>query len=329
MIRKSRLGVDAILPGNTPSQMWADDELIELMNEARDEIDAVLRISRKNYLLQTVEYGDSAFTRAGVTYDPSVSLLIAAADSSFELPPDYAEISKLQCVDNTTVRFTPGEYNSQYWIDLEQDSKALDGTFTPGSGIEQLYNYDVIGERTLAFVPPAGTSMQLKLDYFPIKRQLAYTIDGTLSLAMGATTGVITGGQLVTQGIFSRASGQAAELIIGVTDLADTKIRLDREYPILDSITDDAHFTLVQAWTGATVQHSPFMIAMAPTTPLPVHRAIATLCSAKMLKKVSVDLSDRYSAAAKMSFLESIKPATTQRQSQESRQTDACEELGT
>lgn len=98
IIRKSRLGCDAILPGNTPSTLWHDDELVELVGEAKDMIDGELRLARKNFDLQLLTTDSAAFTRGGITYTPSTALAPAAGTVRVTLPPDFAEISRYRYV---------------------------------------------------------------------------------------------------------------------------------------------------------------------------------------------------------------------------------------
>lgn len=325
IVRKARLGCDAILPGNAPSTLWHDDELIELANEARDEIDALLRLGRRGYGMQTVQQSDAAFTRAGITYTPATALQLSTGQVSSFLPPDFAEIARILCTDNTTIRFLPGEYASPYWIELEQGAREIDGSFSDsGLGYQTIF-YDLIGDRTLAFTPPIPAAMKLKVDYFPIKRLLVYSTTGTVNVTNGLTSGTVTSGTLLSDGLYTASASQAAELIAPATSpvtLGDVNVRLDREYPIVASIASNTAFTLEQPWAGTTLVNQPFLMAMAPTGPAPVHRTIAALMSAKMLRKVSAELAGQYATGVKMAFAESIRPSTNVRQSQDSRETD-------
>lgn len=323
IIRKARLSCDAILPGNTPSKMWADDELVELVNEAQDRLDASLRLQRKGYGLQTVKYGDTAFTRNGITYTPSTSLLIAAGAVSTTLPPDFAEISRIICLDNSTVRFVPGEFNSPYWIDMDQSARSTDGTVINALGLtSQTVYYDITGQRTLQVTPPMPASAQLQVDYYPIKQMIVYSTQGTLSIAHNATAVTIEGGTLVQDGIFTSTSGQQAELLATIVGLADKNVRLDRRYPLISSIDDDAHLTLVQPWPGVSLTDVAFTVAMTPTAPEPMHRTVGQLTAALMFRKISSDLAVKLSTEILSAFEATIKPSTVVRQSQDSVQTD-------
>lgn len=303
--------------------MWADDELVDLVNEAQDRLDASLRLARKNYGLQSTKYGDSPFTRNGITYTPSTSLLMAVGQTSTLLPPDFAEISRIMCLDNTTVRFVPAEYNSPYWIDMDQSARSTDGTIVQNLGITaQTIYYDITGQRTLQFTPPFPGTAQLQVDYFPVKQLLGYSQTGTLTLAYNSTSGILHGGTLVQDGIFTATSDQSAELLVGVTGLADKSVRLDRRYPLIASIEDDAHFTLQQPWIGNSVDKVPYVVAMGPTSPEPVQRTLGQLTAALMFRKISPDLAVKLSGEVIAAYNSGVKPAVTQRQSQDSRQTD-------
>ena len=328
IVRKARLNCDSILPGNTPSSLWFTDELVDLVAEANDEINASLRLLRKNFGMQTVAYGDAAFTRAGVTYNPTTALSVASGATTLTLPPDFSAITRILCTNDTTVRWVPAEYGSQYWIDMEQGARNTDGTFSSNATAGQAMFYDVIGRRTLAFTPPSPGTLQLKIDYDPIKRPLRYSNTGTVRLTRGSTSGTISGGTLVSDGVFSDASGQSAEIISGTNSLDSSAIRVDYDYPLVSSISDDSNFVLVQAWVGADITAGQYMIAMVPTAPDDVHRWLASLVATLMLRKVSPDLSDRFATGVKSRFMEIFKPATASRQTQESRVTDDNTVLG-
>lgn len=329
IIRKSRLGCDAILPGNTPSRLWQDDELVDLVNEAADELNLQLRMAKKNYGMQTVKYGDTAFTRAGVTYTPSTELQLAAGASSFQLPPDFAEVTRILCLDTTSVRFVHAEFNSQYWIDMEQSARNDDGTFSSSnSTVGQTMYYDITGERTCAITPPTPGTMQLSIDYVPVKRSLVYSNAGTVTLTQGSASVVGLATSWMSDGIYTELSSQRSELIAGFNDLGNASLRLDREYPRVESIADDGHLTLTQPWPSVTVTGSKFIVAMVPTAPADYHRWLASHVSAFMLRKVSPDLSTKYAADNMKRFTDTVQPSSKSRQSQESKVTDDNELMG-
>jgi hypothetical protein len=283
----------------------------------------------KKWGVQTLSTSSPAFTREGETYTPSTALVMAAGSTTLSLPPDIGEIVRLLCTSDTTTRFIPAQFESQYWVDMEQGAKNQDGTFVLGIGASgQSFYYDTIAERTLAITPPAPVAFSLAIDYTPMKRPLYYSNAGTISITQGATGIVGVGTTWLTDGIFTGASNQRAELLSGLNTLDATGVRLDRDYPVVASITSDTVATLQLPWAPTTVAAGSFILAMVPTLPRVYHRWIARLTSVYMLTKVNPDLSDRYAKQVKESFSAGIAPTANRRQIQDSPITDAESLMG-
>jgi hypothetical protein len=329
IIRKARLGCDAILPGGQASSLWQDDELVDLTDEANEYLELALRLKMKKWGVQTLLATSPAFTREGETYSPAANLVVPSGSTTVLLPPDLGEIVRILCTSDTTARFVPAQFESQYWIEMSQGSLNQDGTFTAGADTTgQTYYYDVIAERTLALTPPTPVGLTISLDYTPMKQPLFYSNTGTISITQG--TNVITGvgTTWLTDGIFTGTSNQKAELIVGVSTLGDNTIRLDRNFPVVASITSDTSATLQLNWAPANVVTQPYIMAMTPTLPRVYHRWIARMLAVLMLSKINPDLSDRYSKQVMERFAGSIAPTANRRQIQESPVTDAESLMG-
>jgi len=283
----------------------------------------------KKWGIQTLTSTSSAFTREGETYTPSTSLVTTSGQTTLSLPPDLGEIVRILCTSDTSVRFAPAQFESQYWIDLEQGARNTDGTFPAGTSSQGFtYHYDVIAERTLAITPPLVADLDLSIDYTPMKRPLYYTNTGTVTIAQSGTTIIGTGTAFVTDGVFAANAGQRAEIITGLSTLASTSLRLDRDYPTVATITSDTAATLNVAWTPATVTDSTFIIAMAPMAPRVYHRWIARLAAVYMLSKVNPELSDKYARQVMEKLSNTVAPTANRRQIQESPITDAEASFG-
>jgi hypothetical protein len=329
IIRKARLGCDAILPGGQTSSLWQDDELVDLADEATEELELRLRLKMKKWGVQTLTSTSPAFTREGETYTPSANLVVPSGSTSLLLPPDLGEIVRILCTSDTTARFVPASFESQYWIEMTQGSLNQDGTFTAGADTTgQTYYYDIIAERTLAITPPTPVGLSLSLDYTPMKQPLFYSNAGTVSIVQGQTVINGTGTTWLTDGIFAAGDKQRAELISGVSTLGDNTVRLDRNFPAVASITSNTLATLQLPWAPATLTNSSFILAMVPTLPRVYHRWIARLTAVLMLSKINPDLSDRYAKQVMERFVSSIAPTANRRQIQESPVTDAESLMG-
>lgn len=329
VVRKALLGCDAILPGSTASALWASDELLDLATQANDDLNLRLRLIRKKYGLVTLDTTSSAFTRDGETYTPSSSLAPASGATSLSLPPDFGEIAKILCTNVTTVRFKRAEFESQYWVENEQAALEEDGTFlSAGTSRGRTYFFDVTDARTLVWTPPLDQSLNLSLSYVPMKRPLYYSNTGTIDVQNGSLIVRGTGTQWMSDGVYAEDSGHACELIVGISSLTSSSIRLDRDYPRVARLGSDLQLELVRAYPNATATGQSFILAMVPTLPRVYHRWIAELMSAFMLRKVNPDLADKYAGMVMKRFDDVIRPTASVRQSQESNVTDDDEAFG-
>src|SRR5216684_8776103 len=265
LVRKARLGVDAILPGGTVSSQWADEEGVDIVNAAYEEVLRRFRLARQKWGMVTLRQDDAAFTRDGETYTPSTSLKLVSSTNHttfLTLPPDFAEMVRILCLDNRTVRFLPAEYESYHWIDYEQRAFDLSGNSLLLSTPDGLvFHYDIVGSRTLALNPPTSGTFNLQIDYIPLKRPLYYSTAGTVSQAGTALTGVST--KWVTDNIFTEDTSNAAELVTvsGTSSLQNIGIRLDKDYPRIASIQSDTAATMVQSASVASINA---LVVMAP-----------------------------------------------------------------
>jgi len=328
-VRKSRLGVDAILPGGTVSSQWADEEAVDIINASYEEILRRYRLARQKWGMVTLRQDDPAFTREGETYTPSTSLKVVSTTNHttfLTLPPDFAEMVRILCLDNRTVRFLPAEYESYHWIDYEQRAFDLSGNSLLLSTPDGLvFHYDIVGAKTLALNPPTSGTFNLQLDYIPLKRPLYYSTAGTVVQAGTALTG--TGTTWVIDNIFTEDTSNSAELITvsGTSNLQNTGIRLDKDYPRIASITSD---TAAVMKVAATVASTNAIVSMAPILPRDVHKWISDYASALMLKKINPELADKYAAEVLARMDITIRPTAGRRQGQESKVSEDAEEFG-
>jgi len=329
ILRKARLGCDAILPGGTASSLWATDELIDLTTQANDELNMRLRLVRKKWGLVTLNIDSADIVRDGETYVPSDELATLAGATEVRLPPDFAEMSKILCTNLTSMRFQPAEFESQYWVEAEQGSREEDGTFlNSGTGFGATYFYDLVAERTLALTPPLADALDLSISYVPMKRPLYYSTTGTISVTNGSVVVNGDGTTWSSDNVFAEDDHQGCELIVGISSLSSTSVRLDKDYPRVARIGSNAQLELVSAYPGVTATAQTFIVAMVPTLPRVYHRWIAELTSAFMLRKVNPELADKYAISLLGRFDTTIQPTAGARQSQESLVTDDDESFG-
>jgi hypothetical protein len=329
IMRRARQGVDAILPGGYASGQWTDEEVNDLVNEAYEGMLREFRITHKKWGLVTLNTSSASFTRDGETYDPATSLVLGSSSTLISLPPDFAELVRVLCTNNRSTRFQPAGIEMDHWIDIEQAGYD-DNTQLPlaGDPAGLVFYYDILGNRTLKVTPPTFTNFNLAIDYIPMFRPLTYSKVGTVSITNGATaiTGVST--TFVTDNVFSAASNQAAEIIIGTANEQSNIISVVRDYPTVASITSDTAATLNTAWGPASVSSVPFILAMVPVLPREYHRWLSRLTSSLMLSKVNPDTAEKYFGKFMTQFREQINPAIRRRTSQSSQIVEDADEFG-
>lgn len=353
LVRKARLGVDGIFPSGQVSSLWKEDEMVDLVDQSNNDINTKLRLAGKKWMVQSmgaitpplgtatgagIDVVTTPITRDGETYDPTTNLALQAGQTRALLPPDFGEMVKIETINQTTSRWVKGDYESEYWTDLEQNARNTDGSFvTINSAFGQTMYYDILDRRTLATCPPVPATMQIQIDYIPMKRPLRYSTPGssgsgigTVTLTNGSTAVVGNGTTWITDNIYTEASNQFAELVwfpVGTAIPAanagalSVAVRLDFDYPRVQSLQSDTLATLVSPWTLATGNY-PAIMAMAPTTPRIYHQWIAELTTTFMLRKVNPDVSDKYAQAVLGRFDTIIRPSAGRRSGQTSTITD-------
>jgi len=327
-MRKSRQGVDAILPGGYASAQWSDEEMVDLINEAYGGLQREFRLVRKKWGLVTLNTSSSAFTREGETYTPSTALVLDSSTQKLTLPPDFAELVRITCTNNRSIRFFPAEQETDHWIDLEQ-SGFIDNTQSIASAPAGLvFYYDILDNRTLFLIPPVSSSFNLEIDYIPVKRPMYYSRVGSVTVTNGLSTISGTNTLFVSDNIYSEATLQNCELITGANDPQSNAISVTRDYPRVSAIGSNTAATLKSVWPTTTLTGVPYIIAMAPTLPREYHSHIARMASSLMLSKVNPDISEKYSQKFMTQFKEQINPTIRRRQSQQSSIVEDAEEFG-
>lgn len=328
IMRKARQGVDAILPGGLASAQWTDEEMVDLVNEAYENLQREFRLVNSKWMLQTINTSTTAFFRDGETYTPSTALVLSSTNYKITLPPDFAEMVRVRCTNDRTLRFVPAQAETYHWIDEEENSYDAVGTLVNPPTQYRTFFYDLVGNRTLYVIPVQSGTYNLEIDYIPMKRPLYFTNRGTVSITNGTTTITGTGTTFVDDSILSESTDNAAELIVNVSDPQSNQISLAKDYPRVATITTNTAATLKANFAPATVTDVPFILTMSPALPREYHRWLCRLTSALMLSKINPEISDKYSVRYTEQFQTQINPVARRRQSQDSRITEDAEEMG-
>lgn len=326
LIRKARQGVDAILPGGSASAQWGDEEMVDIVNEAYESTQREFRLVHKKWGLVTLNTSSSAFTREEETYTPSTSLVLSSSSTRVLLPPDFAELVRIICTSDRSIRFMPAQAESEHWIDLEADG--YDELGNPQAAVTRglVFYYDFIDARTLVFTPAAASSYNLEIDYIPMRRPLYYSKAGTVSVTNASTTLAGTNTTWASDGVTADAA--PAELIVGTNNLQSNAIRVDKDYPKVTTVTSNTAATLTSSYAGTTVTDLPHILCMTPAMPREYHRWIARMASSLMLSKINPDLAEKYTQRFMAQFREQINPVIRRRQSQTSAVVEDATEFG-
>lgn len=327
LIRRSRQGVDALLPMSGASSMWPDEEMVDLVNEAYESTLRRFRLVHGKWGLTTLNVDSTPFTREGETYTPSSSLVISSTQQKLLLPPDFAELIRIKCTNDRSVRVLPAQAETYHWLDLEQSG--YDDLNQPLASQPRgmVFYYDIVDQRTLFLTPPVSGTYNLEIDYVPMKRPLYYSNSGEITVTSLTTTINGANTKWLDDNIYTATSGQSAELIVGTSDPQSNLIRVDKDYPVVASITSNTGATLANVWGTASVISTPAILTMAPVLPREYHRWIARITSSLMLSKVNPELADKYVARFMNQFSENIAPTIKRRQSQDSRVVEDAEEF--
>ena len=324
IMRRARQGVDAILPGGYASSQWTDEEVVDLTNEAYEGMQREFRAVRRKWSMVTLNTDSAAFTREDETYTPSTALIVS--NGQLTLPPDFAELVRITCTNNRSVRFFPAEIEQDHWIDAEQDGLDDVSNIRNDSPSGLTFYYDIVGNRTLRVIPLVTGTFDVEIDYVPMLRPLQYTNKGTVAITNGGTA--ITGTTSAFTEVYSAASGQKAEIIVGASDPQSNQVNVSKDYQGVSSITSATAATLASPFAGTSVTTAPYILAMAPTFPREYHRWLSRLVSSLMLAKVNPDVSEKYFGKFMTQFKEQISPAIRRRQTQQSVVTEDVDEFG-
>lgn len=314
LVRKARQGVDAILPGGSASAQWSDEEMVDIVNEAYEYTLREFRLVHKKWGLTTLNTDSAAFTRDEITYTPSTDLVFDSTATTVTLPPDFAELVRISCTSDRSIRFMPAQSESEHWIDLESDGYDDLGNAVQSSSRGLVYYYDFIGDRTLFFTPPTTGSYDLEIDYVPMRRPMYYSKAGTVSITNASTTLTGTNTTWSTDGVTTEAAD--AEIIVGTNNLQSNAVRVDKDYPKVTTISSNTAAVLKTAYAGSTVSDNPCIIAMCPAIPREYHRWITRMASSLMLSKINPDLAEKYLQRFMGQFREQINPVIRRRTSQ-------------
>lgn len=291
--------------------------MVDIVNEAYEHTLREFRLVHKKWGLTTLNTDSDSFTREEETYDPGTSLVFGSSSTSLTLPPDFAELVRIICTSNRSVRFMPAQSETDHWIDLEQGGYSeFSNDILAGSANGLVFYYDFVDARTLFVTPPTTGTFDLEISYIPMRRPLYYSKAGTVDLVNGSTTLAGTSTTWEADGISTDAAD--AELIVGVSNIQSNAIRVDKDYPRVTTVTSDTAAVLKSTYAGPTAAGVSAVIAMVPALPREYHKWISRLASSLMLSKVNPDLAEKYLNRFLIQFREQINPTIRRRQSQES-----------
>lgn len=307
IIRKARFEADAIRTATTVSAMWSDEEMVGLLNNAVDRAYKVLRLSGSLVTARAIDSSSAtAIDLIEESYAPS-SLRLVDGTIDYTLPPDFVRV--VQIVPLTTnfdgIKFRPIDVSTLDYVDHRSTPDSAltsveSGTFT--------YHYILMGDRTIRFVPEPRDTINIEFLYqFRPPRLLNYST-GTASIT--TLTTALTGASTDWLAYGLRAP---AEFVPSATT-----VTIDRHYPRIASIDSATTATMQRAFQPATLTTVTYIISMVPQLPDEHHEWLAQVVAALMLRKTSLDESNKAVAALEAELQNEVQPELGLRQMQES-----------
>jgi hypothetical protein len=254
-------------------------------NDANVEAEKLIRQVREDYFMRVMNSLTDVTAQKirGIDYTPSVSLPLLTTSQRVSLPPDFLTLKSIRAV-------TPGmEGVKLEHLDMahaEFQALLKIGATNPSSGGGGVF-YDIIGDRTLWFVPALTAQMDIELVYIARTAMLNYYATGTLTVtdATKAVTGA--GGALWSSG--SPFDAAYLDLVTGVS--ASATIPTPDPAIVYDggarhrvaAIATDTTLTLASNKVGTVAAGTGYFLSSLPQVPEEAHTALADFVTARIL----------------------------------------------
>lgn len=319
IMRQARFEVDTIRAGNVHSGMWTDEEVLAMVNTAMDRTARLLRLAGSNILTKVLFSSDAGQDLISEIYSPTLNIRMQPGVRDYTLPPDFVRVASIRPIVTVPgfegVRFRAASLDQDSWIDL----KTIPTADLPNAdNSSMVYNYVVVGTRTLRIAPTPQDTFDIELCYHYRAPRLRYYSVGTVQRTSAAEGVSGSGTAWLTYGL--RPPG---DLLVGVT--TTTGVTMDAYYATIDTIDTDTTLTLARASTVTDGVGQPYTIAMSPLLPEEHHTWLAQLVAALLLRKTDVDLSTKMQADLAQQLLDQVVPEITLRQLQDSLIAEAFE----
>ena len=305
IIRAAHFEIDALRADGVTTGLWTPEESRRAANSAMERAARIIRLADSDILSRSLLSTAAAEEFIYETYDPS-DLSIQTDVSEYTLPPDYVSIVNIVPISTgfDGVRFRPAKLHERYFTD---ERTIPDADLRTVNGAEMVYQYTIIGERTLRLAPTPKDDFDIELIYRYRPAPLRVYSTGTVDVTNQSTTVHGLGVTWTQVGL-----RLPAELVVGTT------VSLDTTYQRIASFDSEVDLTLSKPYAGVSDAEAVYSIAMVPTIPEEHHEWLAHMTAAMLLRKTSIDLSDKARAALEAQLMAEVQPEIVIRQSQES-----------
>ena len=308
IIKMARYELDSIRTNNVVSAMWGDEEVLQAVNTSMEEAASVLRAADSPYLKRIIRSDGATMDLISEVYDPA-SLAVVPDQLDYVLPPDCVSIVSIRALGDqfSGVRFRPAKDTQKAFVDQLSIQTSDLGTVEAG---DATYWYTRVGDQGLRIVPMPKNDIDVELTYYYRPAKLRYystgTVSGTVSLLP------VTGSSTLW---YSAGLREPAELMLSLASI--TAVDLSTVYPSVRSIVDDTTLTMKRP-NATTFGPVAYFLAMIPTLPQEHHAWLAQMTAACMMRKVSIELSDKMKAELRAQLVSKVQPEVVRDQVQES-----------
>ena len=259
-------------------------ELIAWANEGNRKLEWKLRALGANYFQKRMlSTSATAVFFEGISYTPSTSLPIAVSVNRLTLPPDFLEMKYINGI-------TSG-YESISMTYLDHTDPAfqmlLKDTTDRGRGAEMYW--DIIGNRTLLWVPRIGTALDIEIGYIGRTQMLGQYSTGTLAItdatddAVGSSTVWTTLSRYYDASQFDIMWGTSASSTVPTAE--PTLVYDDVSMSRVLSIESATALTTAANKQGTLASGTGYQISSVPVVPPEYHHIIADYVTLKILSK--------------------------------------------
>jgi hypothetical protein len=250
-------------------------------NDANMEAEKLIRQVREDYFTKVMASTTATATKIrGVDYTPSTSLVMSTTSNRITLPPDFLTLKSIRCI-TAGYEGTHFEHLDLAHPEFQAQLKST-GTYSGAGG----FFYDIIGDRTLWFVPSLSANLDIEIVYVARTAQLHYYATGTIAVtnatvAVAGTTVAWLVPKNFDDGYLDIVMGASGVATIPTPDPAAVYDGIVRSRVL--SIDTDDDLTLASAKSGTLAAGTGYYLSSIPQLPEEAHYGLVDFVTCRIL----------------------------------------------